>query len=137
MLIWPLRSSIQPGPWTFAKALLKRSKTDAMTRKAWPNSPPRLSLTLDATTSSPKRLQQRLVHRDALVDARHPIRNQLHALERQPGSSRAYKRGLRELIATLTEQIAGASRRSAQHSIRTQHGQRPDAYIPVSKGWGR
>src|SRR3954466_4493841 len=89
MRISPLRSSIQPGTlWVshdFAKALLKRSKTDAIDAQTLAEFAARLQ-PQPWTPPAPvqNELQQRLVHRDALVDARTQFRNQLHALERQP-----------------------------------------------------
>src|SRR5687768_8588342 len=91
----------------FAKALLKRSKTDAIDAQTLAE----LGARLQPEPWSPppqvsNELQQRLVHRDALVDARTQFRNQLHALERQPIIIESVQTRLQELIATLSEQIA-------------------------------
>jgi transposase len=91
----------------FAKALLKRSKTDAIDAQSLAELAARLQpqpWTPPAPVSN--ELQQRLVHRDALVDVRTQFRNQLHALERQPVVIESVRTRLQELIATLNEQIA-------------------------------
>src|SRR6476660_2202395 len=87
----------------FAKALLKRSKTDAIDAQTLAEFAARLQP--QPWTPPPpvqNELQQRLVHRDALVDAR----NQLHAHERQPVIIERVQTRLHELIATLSAQIA-------------------------------
>jgi transposase len=65
----------------FAKALLKRSKTDAIDAQTLAELAARLQ---PARWTPPPaiytELRQRLVHRDALVDIRTQFRNQLHAL---------------------------------------------------------
>jgi transposase len=65
----------------FAKALLKRSKTDAIDAQTLAE----LAARLQPARWTPlpaiyTELRQRLVHRDALVDIRTQFRNQLHAL---------------------------------------------------------
>jgi transposase len=91
----------------FAKALLKRSKTDPIDAQSLAELAARLrpqAWTPPAPVTT--ELQQRLTHRDALVDARSQFRNQLHALERQPVIVESVRTRLQELIATLNEQIA-------------------------------
>jgi len=91
----------------FAKALLKRSKTDAIDAQSLAELAARLQphpWTPPPPVST--ELQQRLTHRDALVDIRTQLRNQLHALERQPVVIESVRTRLQELIATLNEQIA-------------------------------
>ena len=69
----------------FAKALLKRSKTDAIDAQTLTELGARLQP--ECWTPPPQvhtELQQRLVHRDGLVAARTQFRNQLHALVQQP-----------------------------------------------------
>jgi transposase len=91
----------------FAKALLKRSKTDAIDAQSLAELAGRLQP--QPWTPPPAvrtELQQRLAHRDALVDVRTQLCNQLHALERQPVIIESVQTRLHELIATLTEQIA-------------------------------
>jgi transposase len=91
----------------FAKALLKRSKTDAIDAQTLAELAARLQpqpWTPPAAITT--ELQQRLTHRDALVDVRTQYRNQLHALERQPVIVESVRTRLQELIATLNEQIA-------------------------------
>jgi len=91
----------------FAKALLKRSKTDAIDAQTLAELAARLQP--QPWTAPPAvtiELQQRLTHRDALVDVRTQFRNQLHALERQPLIIDSVRTRLQELIATLNRQIA-------------------------------
>jgi len=91
----------------FAKALLKRSKTDAIDAQTLAELAARLQpQPWTPPPSISNELQQRLVHRDALVDARTQFRNQLHALERHPIIVESVQTRLQELIATLSEQIA-------------------------------
>jgi transposase len=91
----------------FAKALLKRSKTDAIDALTLA----RLgALLLPACWTPPPasyhELQQRLVHRDALLDLRQQVRNQLHALLQQPTVITSVRERLETLNTSLTEQIA-------------------------------
>ena len=91
----------------FAKALLKRSKTDAIDAQTLAELAARLQP--QPWTPPPAvhtQLHQRLAHRDALVDARTQFRNQLHALERQPVIVERVRTRLQALIATLNQQIA-------------------------------
>jgi transposase len=90
----------------FAKALLKRAKTDAIDAQ---------TLTQLAAQLQPARwipppaiyyeLQQRLAQRDALLDLRQQVRNQLHALVQGPVVSAAVRTRMEQLIATLTDQL--------------------------------
>jgi transposase len=91
----------------FAKALLKRSKTDAIDAQTLSELGARLQPS--CWTPPPQiyaELQQRLVHRDGLVTARTQFRNQLHALIQQPIVIASVRARLDILIATLTEEIA-------------------------------
>jgi transposase len=68
----------------FAKVLLKRAKTDAIDAQTLA----RLGALLQPAPWTPPpaiytELQQRLVHRDALIAMRQQLRNQLHALVQQ------------------------------------------------------
>jgi len=91
----------------FAKALLKRAKTDAIDAQ---------TLTQLASQLQPARwtpppavyyeLQQRLAERDALLDLRQQVRNQLHALVQGPVVIAAVRTRMEQLIATLTDQLA-------------------------------
>jgi transposase len=91
----------------FAKALLKRSKTDAIDAQSLAELAARLQpQPWTPPTAVRTELQQRLVHRDALVDVRTQFRNQLHALERQPVVIESVRTRLQELITTLNKQIA-------------------------------
>jgi transposase len=97
----------------FAKALLKRSKTDAIDAQTLAELGARLQ---PATWSRPPQLytelQQRLVHRDGLVTARTQFRNQLHALVQQPVVISSVRTRLESLITTLDQEIA-----SVEHEI--------------------
>lgn len=91
----------------FAKALLKRSKTDAIDAQTLAH----LGALLlpDCWTPPPAvyhELLQRLVQRDALVEMRQQLRNQLHALLQHPVVIASVRERLETLIATLTEQLA-------------------------------
>jgi transposase len=91
----------------FAKALLKRAKTDAIDAQ---------TLTQLAAKLQPERwtpppdvyyeLQQRLAQRDALLDLRQQVRNQLHALLQGPVVIAVVRTRMEQLIATLTAQLA-------------------------------
>jgi len=90
----------------FAKALLKRAKTDAIDAQ---------TLAQLAALLQPKRwtpppaiyseLQQRLAQRDSLLDLRQQVRNQLHALEQGPVVIAAVRQRMEALLETLTAQI--------------------------------
>jgi transposase len=91
----------------FAKALLKRSKTDAIDAQTLAELGARLQP--ERWTPPPQvytELAQRLVHRDGLVAARTQFRNQLHALIQQPIVIEGVRTRLESLIATLDEEIA-------------------------------
>lgn len=91
----------------FAKALLKRSKTDAIDAQTLAELGARLMP--ERWTPPPQvytELQQRLVHRDGLVAARTQFRNQLHALLQRPIVIASVRERLESLIATLDEEIA-------------------------------
>ena len=90
----------------FAKALLKRSKTDAIDAQTLAE----LGARLQPTRWSPPpqvytELQQRLVHRDGLVTARTQFRNQLHALLQQPVVIASVRTRLEMLITSLDKEI--------------------------------
>lgn len=91
----------------FAKALLKRSKTDAIDAQTLAELAARLQ---PARWTPPPavytELHQRLVHRDALVEVRTQFRNQLHALLQQPVVIASVRTRLEELIAHLDKEIA-------------------------------
>jgi transposase len=91
----------------FAKALLKRSKTDAIDAQMLTELGARLQP--ERWTPPPQvhtELQQRLVHREGLVAARTQFRNQLHALVQQPVVIASVRTRLESLVATLDEEIA-------------------------------
>jgi transposase len=91
----------------FAKALLKRSKTDAIDAHTLTELAARLQ---PACWTPPpaiyNELHQQLAHRDALVDVRTQFRNQLHALVQQPVVVASVRNRLEGLIATLDDELA-------------------------------
>jgi transposase len=99
----------------FAKALLKRAKTDAIDAQTlaqlaerlqpppW-NPPPAIAMDLE----------QRLQERETLLKLRQQVRNQLHALTQHPQVVLAVQRRMETLIQTLTEQAAEVEAEIAQ-----------------------
>ncbi len=90
----------------FAKALLRRSKTDAIDAQTLA----RLAATLQPAPWTPPpavyhELQQRLAQRDAWIAMRQQIRNQRHALTQQSVVVAAVVTRMDDLIATLDAQI--------------------------------
>ncbi len=88
----------------FAKALLKRSKTDAIDAAT-------LAQLLQPASWTPPpavyhEVQQRLHQREALLAMRQQVRNQRHALLQHPIVVTAVHDRMDVLITTLTEQIA-------------------------------
>jgi transposase len=99
----------------FAKALLKRSKTDAIDAQTLAELGARLQP--HVWTPPPQvytELHQRLVHRDGLVAACTQFRNQLHALVQQPIVIESVRTRLESLIATLSEEITTVEQEIAQ-----------------------
>jgi len=98
----------------FAKALLKRSKTAAIDAQTLAELAARLQ---PARWSPPPavftELQQRLVHREALLDARTQFRNQRHARIQQPVVVALVRERLYFLNATLTTEIAAVEQEIA------------------------
>lgn len=91
----------------FAKALLKRAKTDTIDAHTLA----RLAALLQPPPWTPPpavytELEQRLTQRDALLDLRQQVRNQLHALEQGPVVIASVRARMEALIGTLTEQLA-------------------------------
>ncbi len=91
----------------FAKALLKRAKTDAIDAHTLA----RLAALLQPAPWTPPpaiyyELQQRLAQRDALQAMQRQVQNQLHALEQGPVVVVAVKARMESLIAALGSQIA-------------------------------
>jgi transposase len=91
----------------FARALLKRSKTDAIDAQTLAELAARLQ---PARWTPPPavhtELHQRLAHRDALVDVRTQFRNQRHALVQQPVIIASVHARLEQLITQLDQEIA-------------------------------
>jgi transposase len=121
----------------FAKALLKRSKTDATPAQTLAELAARLQP--QPWTPPPpisNELQQCLVHRDALVDARTQFRNQLHAPHRQPIIVERVQTRLQELIATLSEQIAEVEQEISAALEQDAAWAEAAAYLASIKGLG-
>ena len=90
----------------FAKALLKRAKTDAIDAQTLAQ----LAAMLQPAPWTPppriyEELQQRLAQRAALIDLRQQVRNQRHALTQKPYVVAPVRERMDTLIATLTAQI--------------------------------
>lgn len=95
----------------FAKALLKRAKTDAIDAQTLA----RLGALLQPAPWTPPpaiytELQQRLVQRDALVDMRQQAQHQLHALIQQPTVVASVRERLEAVITFFTAQITDLDR---------------------------
>jgi transposase len=91
----------------FAKALLKRAKTDGMDAQTLAQ----FAATLRPASWEPppaiyEELQQRLAQRDALLQLRTQVMNQRHALEQLPVIVATVFARLQALERTLSEQIA-------------------------------
>lgn len=91
----------------FAKALLKRAKTDAIDAATLTQ----VAALLQPSPWTPPpavyhELQQRLAQRDVLLDLRQQVRNQRHALLQHPTVVAAVRQRMDSLIATFTAQIA-------------------------------
>lgn len=98
----------------FAKALLKRNKTDAIDAQTLTQ----LAVLLQPAAWTPPpaiytELQQRLAQREALLDMRQQLRNQLHALSQQPVVIAAVRERMEALLTTLTQQINEVDRELA------------------------
>jgi transposase len=90
----------------FAKALLKRGKTDAIDAHTLA----KLGALLNPRPWTPPgpiyaEVYQRLAHRDNLVDMRVQLRNQLHALSQFPVVVVSVRTSLETMIDTMTAQI--------------------------------
>ncbi len=91
----------------FAKALLRRAKTDAIDAQTLAQ----LAALLQPAPWTPppavyEELRQRLAQRDALLALRQQVRNQRHALLQGPTVIASVQARMEALIATLTTQIA-------------------------------
>lgn len=91
----------------FAKALLKRLKTDAIDAQTLAQ----LGAALQPAPWTPPpaiyaEVYQRLAHRDALIEMRQQLRNQRHALTQLPQVVVSIRERLDMLITTLTTDIA-------------------------------
>jgi transposase len=90
----------------FAKALLKRAKTDAIDAQTLAELGARLQPA--AWTPPPTiytELQQRLAQRDTLIDLRQQVRNQLHALRQLPTVVPSVEQRMVALLETVQDQI--------------------------------
>ena len=91
----------------FAKALLKRSKSDAIDAQTLAELGARLQP--EPWTPPPAvytEVSQRLLQREALVELRQHVRNQLHALSQQPVVIATVRARMISLLETLASQIA-------------------------------
>lgn len=91
----------------FAKALLKRAKTDAIDAQTLAQ----LAALLRPALWTPppaiyEELEQRLAQRDTLLVMRGQVRNQLHALEHNPVVVAQVRQRMQTLDQTIVEQIA-------------------------------
>jgi transposase len=90
----------------FAKAMLKQAKTDAIDAQMLAQ----LAMRLQPPTWTPPpqiyhQLQQRLAHRDTLLDIRQQLRNQHHALLNNSIVVESVSRHMVELISAIDEQL--------------------------------
>jgi transposase len=90
----------------FAKALLKRAKTDAIDAQTLAQ----LAMVLQPEPWMPPppiyyELQQRLAQRDDLLNLRQQVRNQLHALEQHPKVITPVRTRMESLLAIFQSQI--------------------------------
>jgi transposase len=90
----------------FAKALLKRAKTDAIDAQTLAQ----LAMVLQPALWMPPpqiyyELQQRLAQRDDLLNLRQQLRNQLHALDQHPEVVKAVRARMECLLSTFQAQI--------------------------------
>jgi len=90
----------------FAKALLKRAKTDAIDAQT----PAQLAMVLQPAPWMPPpqiyyELQQRLAQRDDLLNLRQQVRNQLHALDQYPEVIASVRTRMERLLVLFQSQI--------------------------------
>jgi len=91
----------------FAKALLKRAKTDAIDAQTLAH----LAALLQPAVWNPPpamfaELYQRLIERESLLGMRQQVRNQLHALTHCPTVIASVRTRMEQLIESLTKQIS-------------------------------
>jgi transposase len=91
----------------FAKALLKRAKTDAIDAQTLAQ----LAALLQPAVWNPPpamfaELYQRLIERESLIQMRQQVRNQLHALTHCPTVIVSVRTRMEHLIESLTKQIS-------------------------------
>jgi len=91
----------------FSKALLKRAKTDAIDAQTLAQ----LAMLLQPAPWTPPpriyyELQERLAQRDALLDLRQQVRNQLHALDQLPEVIETVRQRYEQLLSTFAAQLA-------------------------------
>jgi transposase len=98
----------------FAKALLKRAKTDAIDARTLAELAARMR---PAPWTPPpaihEELRQRLAQRDSLIALRQQVRGHLHALDQAPVVVASVRARLEELIAVFAGQIAALERELA------------------------
>lgn len=122
----------------FAKALLKRAKTDAIDAQTLAQ----LAMVLQPAPWTPPpqiyyALQQRLAQRDDLLTLRQQVRNQLHALVQHPEIIPEVRAWMESLLATfeaqLTEVEAEIAMALSQDSVWAAAAQRLQSITGV--GW--
>lgn len=105
----------------FAKALLKRAKTDAIDAQTLAQLAERLQ---PAPWSPPPaiamELEQRLQEREAVLKLRQQVRYPLHALMKNPRAAPSVQHRMERLIQTLTEQVAEVEAEIAQTAAKLQ-----------------
>jgi transposase len=121
----------------FAKALLKRSKTDLIDAQTLAQL---ASLLLPDLWEPPPviyhQLQQRLTQRDELLNIQTQLRNQLHALKQYPVVVEAVQARLESILHTLKEQIAQIEAELEEVLTTNQEGNASAQLLQTIKGIG-
>lgn len=104
-----------PQAHDFAKAPLKRAKTDAIDAQTLAQFAERFEPTpWTPPAAISVALEQRLQEREAWLTCRQRVRNQLHALLQSPSVAPSVLRRMQDVIETLTSQIAAVEEELAQ-----------------------
>ena len=119
----------------FAKALLKRAKTDAIDAQTLAQ----LASVLQPEPWMPPpqiyhELQQRLAQRDNLLNLRQQVRNQLHALDQHPEVIKAVRTRMESLLSTFQAQIDEVEAEIAAALNQDSAWQRQLSACKVSRG---
>jgi transposase len=128
----------------FAKALLKRAKTDAIDAQTLAQ----LAMVLQPEPWMPPpqiyyELQQRLAQRDDLLNLRQQVRNQLHALDQHPEVIASVRTRMERLLVLFQSQIdevegeiaaaLNQDRRFPRSEILQQSGMRLRSFCPKNR----